>query len=215
MHDLINPINRLNTRSSGKPIFTRIILSVIMLVMMTGCDKDRNKSFDVDGFFKRLASDDGNNVVTIQGIVSFTEAVDDFFVDKVLKDLFLAYVEVVFSAENKFGKFKGTINSSSCPSVVLYVHGDDIQEDDDYFRFQQFCGQWSYYYKIKCDSVRIVNADNRPYSYTSVSDFLTIHIAKHEGSDELTRRNHIDRIMVDLFLFDKLGKNHTHKFIVY
>jgi len=215
MNNLIKTVGRPNTHSGGKTIFSLIILSTLLLAMMTGCNKDRNKSFDVDGFFKRLASDDGNNVVTIQGIVSFTQAVDDFFVNKALEDLYLKYVEVVFSAENKLGKFKGTINSSSCPSVVLYVHGDDIQEDDDYFRFQQFCGQWSYYYKIKCDSVRIVNADNRTYSYTTVSDFLTIHIAKHEGSDELARRNHIDRIMVDLFLFDRLGKNHTHKFIRY
>ena len=215
MNNLKNAVSRLNTRSSGKPIFTLIILSALLLVTMTSCDRERSKLSDVDKFFRRLASESENNVVTIQGIVSFTQAVDDFFVNKALEDLYLKYVEVVFSAENKFGKFKGTINSSSCPSVVLYVHGDDIQEDDDYFRFQQFCGQWSYYYKIKCDSVRIVNADNRPYSYTSISDFLTIHIAKHEGSDELARRNHIDKIMVDLFLFDRLGKNHTHKFIRY
>ena len=191
-----------------------IILSlVIMSALVVSCNGKSEKSIDVDTFLKRSHPDNPYTSVTIEGIVSFDRAMAEDQVRSVLSDLYLKYIQVHFSAENKLGKFRGDIFPGSNHEVVLFVYGDDIREDDDYFRFQQFCTQWAYYYKIKCDSLKIVNKDNQPYYFTGISDFLEAHITKYEGADELARQNHIVKIMVDLFRFDKLGKNHTHKFV--
>lgn len=191
-----------------------IIISLVILSALTvSCNGKSDKSYDADALLKRSTPDDPYTSVTIEGVVSFDRAMEEDQVRSMLNDLYLKYIKVHFSAENKLGKFRGDIFPDSNHEVVLFVLGDDIREDDDYFRFQQFCNQWAYYYKIKCDSIKIVNQDNQPYYFTTVSDFLETHIAKYEGADELARQNHIVKIMVDLFRFDKLGKNHTHKFV--
>ena len=213
MNNHRNKKYRLTTVSFAARLSGMIIFLVILSALTVSCNGKSDKSINVKTFLKRSIPDDPYTSVTIEGIVSFDRAMGKDEVRSVLNDLYLKYIKVHFSAENKLGKFRGDIFPDSDHEVVLFVLGDDMREADHYFRFQQFCNQWAYYYMIKCDSLKIINHDNQSYYFTSVSDYLEVHIAKYEDADELARQNHIVRIMVDLFRFDKLGKNHTHKFV--
>jgi len=185
------------------------ILSICILItlffLQTGCKKD-------DTLNKLKSVADQSNV-TIQGIVNFNKDVDEITAKEILQNLFLKYIDVDFSVENAKGKFIGGIDSTTHPRIDIYVKGSNIQEDDDYFRFKQFCKEWSYYYKIYCEPVRILNEDNRPYERISLRELLKIDIKKMKGVSTLAKRDHIDQVMVDLFLFDRLGKHHMHKFV--
>ena len=193
--------------------FKAAALLALVLMVTIGCQKKEEISSDVDRFISESVPEGGVHRLTIEGVISFDQAVDDSLVNRVLRDVYLKYIRVEFTGVNKLGKYEGLLDSNSHPEVDKFVYGPDIQENDDFKRFKQFCSVLSYYYKIRCDSMRIASEKGAPFYYTGISDYFTVRTEKYDGADELARQNHVVTVMVDLFLFEKLGKYHLHKFV--
>ncbi len=182
------------------------------VVLFAACRGGGDGSSDIEEHFKHLTPQ-GRHIVTIEGIVTFDRAVNDSLVNRVLKDIYLKYIKVEFTGVSRRGEYRGTIDPASHLTVEQVVPRDEIRQEDESFRFKQFCKLYSYYYKLRCDSVRIVNDRGELFAFREVSDHLKAEVAKFDRADELARRNHLQTVMVDLFQFKTVGKAHLHKFV--
>ena len=128
---------------------------------------------------------------------------DTTVVREILTDLPFKYLDIGFSVKNKDGIFTARINSSLNPRIESMVHGSEIDTFHPYYEFKQFCNDWSYYYKIKCNKLILRNGDGLPYKRSSLMDYIKVEYDLFEGAEELAKSKHIRKIMFDKVRFSE------------
>jgi len=185
-------------------VLVSLVLLAIGNIFLVGCEGEKPGP--------KLIDLTDRDCFYLEGVVIFDQDVDSSVVGDVLRDLFYRYIRIDFSVENKNGVFTGTVDTSLHARPILCVLGSDIEARDDYYQFKQFCGPWSYYYKIRCDRLSLTDSDGIPYRRLSILEHLNVNSQLYKGAGELAGRNHIQKIMFDKVSFGGSGRIHLHKF---
>ena len=145
--------------------FFTLIALTILIVSLSGCNG--KKQLEVHDITDR-------DHLRLEGIVTFNQQVDEAFVRQVLDDLFIKYIKVDFSVVNANGKFVEVVDQSLNPSLKKMVHGSDIESDDYYYEFKQFCKDWSYFYSIEIDRLKLTDENGSLYVRESKFDYVKL-----------------------------------------
>ena len=192
----------MKTRKLIRYLFTTNLLIVLSITLISCNTKKQPEIIDL--------TDWGH--LNLEGIITFGQEVDTVFVKQVLNDLFLKYIKVEFSVENKNGKFTELVDQTLNPHLIMMVHGSDIESDDYYYEFKQFCKEWSYFYSVECSQLKLTDEKGVPYKRESKFDYVKTGYGLYDGAGELARENHIVQIMFDKVRFTETGRIHLHKF---
>jgi len=187
-----------------------LILAATYLAVFEGCKKDEPQPSTSES--ARPASSKPH-ALTIEGVVTFTKPVENAQVKAVLDAAFRDYVNLEFKSVGAASEYSGKIDSTIQMQLATFKAGDSIVEADEFFRFKQYCTVNSFYYKVDCPQVEIVDAAGRSFEYTSPLEALNVSVIQLPQARELAIKNQVNVIMVDLIMYDRLGKNHLHKFV--
>ena len=171
--------------------------------MLTGCNG--KKQVEIHDITDR-------DHLFLEGIITFDQQVDEAFVRQVLDDLFIKYIKVDFSVTNANGRFEEVVDQSLNPNLKKMVHGSDIESDDYYYEFKQFCKDWSYFYSIEIDRLKLTDENGVLYARESKFDYVKYGYSLQEGAEKVAKENHVTQIMFDKVRFSETGRIHLHKF---
>ncbi|MCF7811614.1 hypothetical protein K9N50_11570 [bacterium] len=180
-----------------------VIIVVIVSISLIGCNTKKQPEI------KDLTDWDH---LYLEGLVTFNQQVDTVFVKQVLNELFLKYIKVDFSVENKNGKFTEIVDQTLNPHLVLMVHGSDIETNVHYFELKQFCRDWSYFYSIEIDQIKLTDEAGNPYKKESKFDYIKPIYGLYEDAEKLAQQKYVEQIMFDKVRFTETGRIHLHKF---
>jgi hypothetical protein len=180
-----------------------VIIVVIVNISFSGCNSKKEPEIqditDRDHLF-------------LEGIITFDQQVDTMFVKQVLDELFLKYIKVDFSVENINGRFTEVVDQTLNPHLVMLVHGSDIETNVHYYELKQFCKEWSYFYSVECDQLKLTDDNGVLYKRESEFDYVKTGYGLYDSAGKLARENHIVQIMFDKVRFTETGRIHLHKF---
>ncbi|NQU05769.1 MAG: hypothetical protein HQ568_06735 [Calditrichaeota bacterium] len=187
-------------------VLNRLILTAILAILvisLTGCNG--KKQIEIHDITDR-------DHLLLEGIVTFNQQVDTAFVRQVLDDLFIKYIKVDFSVTNANGRFEEVVDQSLNLRLSKMVHGSDIESDDYYYEFQQFCRDWSYFYSIEIDRLKLTDENGALYVRESTFDYVKTGYGLHDDAEKVAQENHVVQIMFDKVRFSETGRIHLHKF---
>jgi hypothetical protein len=134
---------------------------------------------------------DGYNAL-LDGVVEFRQPMNDNRIREALQNLFLKYVEIEISAQNKLGVYTGRIDYGAHPEVrkFLKMNSDGI----------------SYSFEIRCSKLKILNSQKIQYARMGQDERISAKVKVFEWYRDYQRLYGIRSIEIHNLTIEELDK---------
>lgn len=225
--DVNKPVSWKNMNVTGKILFGLIILLTILNVAKSihevkARESKINELINSQKELKEINSHlikvmsvvDGYNAL-IRGVVSFRTNVNEAQIRNALRNLFLKYVEIDLTAENKLGKYNGRIDYATHPEVRKFLRLSSEMEPGYFSRYGRHLLGNSYFFEIRCSGIKILNESKIQYAPFSPEEHLNVQVNTFEWSRDFGRLYHIEMVMIDEVEIEELGKVRLEKVLTF